>query len=721
MCSVWLVAITLLAAVCSCAAGADTSSCGVCEALVQRITPQFAGRVHFRVEEELKSPVIQAAEGGGILIRAENRRECVRAFGYYLRHIAGVHLSWNGDNAGAAQLVEPEKPVEVPPTLPLNYAFNYTAMSYTAVHWGRERWLREIDCLALNGFHYVLVTSGLEKVWQGFLADMGLGQLSKGYIAHPCYSAWWHMGNLEGAAAPLSPALIEGEAELGRAIVQRITELGMEPVLQGYVGFVPSAAKLDAEQVCPQGKWVAGYVRSALLRADKPLFSRAAKLWYRHLESVYGYRAHAFVGDLFHEGGNTQGLPLKKMAIGVQQAMQEASPGALWFLQAWAANPRAELLEGLTPEHTVILALQKNLSPGVDISRNYGGLRYVWCELANFGGKQGLYGGVDVLEKMSGNAAGASGFGLLSEGLETNPLYYELFFERINNREPISRTAFLRRYIRSRYSSEDPRLMLATQLLAGSVYTPDAEREGCLENILCARPALDAVQVTTWSDPTPYYDPKDVVLAGKLMYQAAVSQPELLKLSTFRYDLVDVCRQVLADRARGVLPRCKAAWEAEDSGAFHRASHDFFSLLTQTAQLLSTHEDFLLGNFLRGAAERAPQGEEKQMQRHVLRLITTWSDRPGSLNDYAHRQFAELFTAYYLPRWRAFFASLEAGETKGAKLREEVNLNNGEKRIYRAIVNKQIDDIEQNFAEADITLLTEPQGDLMKLAERILR
>lgn len=692
------------------------------EKLVRRVTPQFAGRVHFRIQGSdsgTQAPTIQADGKGGILICAENVREGIRAYGYYLRNIAHVHLSWNGDQTSTAQFIIPQRPIAVPPTLPFNFAFNYCTLSYTSAHWSRERWLQEIDRLALNGFHYVLITPGLEKVWQGFLADLGYPEKSSSFIANPCYSAWWHMGNLEGMGGPVSQELIDSEAELGRAVVQRATELGLEPVLQGYVGFIPHDLPLKQNLVVHQGKWVANYTRPALLRADQASFPPAAKLWYKRLEEVYGYRAHAFAGDLFHEGGNTKGLPLKQIAAGVQQAMQEASPGALWFLQAWAANPRPEILAGLSKEHTIILALQKNLSPKAQITRNYGGMRYVWCELANFGGKQGLYGGFDVLEKMSGDASGASGFGLLSEGLETNPIYYELFYERINNREIIARQAFLKGYIRNRYGKTDKKLLNAFNLLIASVYTPNAEREGGLENIMCARPGLNVNKVSTWSNPTPYYAPQQVLQAGRLMLQAAKKDPSLLKQSTFRYDLADVCRQVLADRARAALPRCRAAWASGNREDFKRESEGFCKLIAQTAELLATHEGFLLGAYLKGAEERGGSRHE-EITRNLRRLITMWSKRPSSLNDYAHRQFSEIFSSYYLPRWQAFFDSLLTGESEGTT-REEVNTNNGEKVTYRAQENKRVDAIEQAFPTADIPLLTEPHGDLQKLAEQILR
>ena len=159
--------------------------------LVGRVTPEYAGRVRFILDATKQSSDISADEGrNGILITAPSVRECARAYVYYLRHLAHVHLSWNGDNRTAAQFMIPEQPVSVPATLPMNFAFNYCTLSYTGAHWSQKRWLKEIDRLALNGFRYVLVTSGLEKVWQGFLSDIGAKSSASSFIANPCYSAW---------------------------------------------------------------------------------------------------------------------------------------------------------------------------------------------------------------------------------------------------------------------------------------------------------------------------------------------------------------------------------------------------------------------------------------------------------------------------------------------------------------------------------------------------
>lgn len=685
--------------------------------LVSRVTPEYAGRVSFLVDEARETPVISAKGEGGILITAANVRECARAYGYYLRNMAHVHLSWNGDNRTAAQFVTPQKPVEVPATLPMNFAFNYCALSYTGVHWSRERWLNEIDRLALNGFRYVLVTSGLEKVWQGFLNDIGATSSISSFIANPCYAAWWDMGNLEGEGGPVSAGLIESEAELGRSIVTRLRELGMEPVLQGYVGFVPHDYSQYQKDILPQGRWVDEYDRPSVIRPDSSAFAELAKVWYKNLESVYGIKASAFVGDLFHEGGSTDGADLEKCAKGVQTAMQKASPGSIWFIQAWAGNPKAELLKGTDLEHTVILALEKKLSESNELSRNYQGRPYVWCELANFGGNQGLFGGFGILEKASGNAGGASGFGLLSEGLETNPIYYELFFERLNNREVIDREEFLKRTVLSRYGSTDPDLVRALSLLARSVYSPDGMREGCPESILCARPSLDVNKVSTWSNPNVFYDPNDVREAGRLMLTAAKKDGKLMQSNAFRYDLADVCRQVLADKARELLPQCKAA--VYNSKDFLEKSAEFMALFPLTADILATHECFLLGTFLDGAAKREA-GTEGEMTRNLRRLITTWTPGITPLSDYAHRQLSELIRYYYMPRWSAFFRA-NGTDVKGEHTREIIVTNNGERIVSRISDNKEVESVELAFPTAPIPLLHKPTGDLLLLAEQALQ
>ena len=697
--------------------------------LVKRVTPEYAERVSFNISKGKAATI--TGKDDGILIKAPTVAECIRAYGYYLRNHAKVHFSWNGDNTSAAEFVVPEKAIRVPEALPFNYAYNYCTLSYTCTHWDTRRWEQELDRLAMAGYTHVLVTAGLETVWQNFLREIGYPAAQiPNFIPNPAYAAWWNMGNLEGEGGPVSQTIIRNEARLGRFLVKRMRELGMEPVLQGYVGFLPHDMPADKVKgtIIPQGKWCGHYNRPAVLQPTAEDFPKFAAAWYKHLKQVYGYQGMFFGGDLFHEGGSTGGTPLTPAARAVQAAMQKASRGSRWLIQAWGHNPHKDLLAGTNPEQTIILALDKDMSPGHKIARNYQGRPHVWCELLNFGGNQGLYGGAGLLENMTGDAGGAIGIGLISEGLETNPYYYALLTERINTREAIDSEDFIRRYAEARYGVNDDDLVRALKLLRQSVYAPDKLREGCQESILCARPSLTANKASTWAKPDDYYDKADVRKAARLMLRAG-QKHKLSKLRTYRHDLADVVRQVLADEARMQLPRVHTAYLAGDQADFEKQSGIYLQLIRDTAEILATSEDFLLGNFLEGAESKG--GKDKtarsQMRQAMLQLITTWTPTHGMLNDYAHRQLSELMSQYYLKRWEAFFAVKKA-ELKGQKLEGEggqsasqTTENNGEAVSTSFELSRSVDTVEQNFRKSKLQLLTKPKGKQLKKAARILK
>lgn len=720
--------MVLVAVSCPCTAREHYFSAA--QALVRRVTPEYAPNVVFNQDKGLQQPTIES-RNGKLVITARNTKEALRAYGYYLRKVARVHLSWNGDNTSAAQFQLPEKKICVPQTLGINYAYNYCTLSYTATHWNRERWVQELDRLALAGYTHVLVTAGLERVWQGFLQEIGYPRKKiRNFIPNPAYAAWWNMGNLEGEGGPVSPTIIKNEAALGRFLVRRMRELGMEPVLQGYVGFLPHdmPADLVKGRIIPQGKWCGHYNRPAIIQPTAEDFPRLAALWYKHLKQVYGYQGKYFGGDLFHEGGNPGGTPFTPAAQAVQAAMLKASPTSTWLIQAWGHNPHPQLIAGTDPAHTLILALDKDMTPGHDISRNYQGRPHVWCELLNFGGNQGMYGGAQLLESMSGNAGGAIGIGLISEGLETNPYYYALLTERINNRESIDPRAFIEEYTHARYGVKDTNLIRAWELLRESVYAPVRLQEGCQESILCARPSLSANKASTWSNPQDYYDKSQVEQAARLLLQAG-RQHGLDKLRTYRHDMADVCRQVLADRARTQLPKVKDAYEAKDAISFARESEAYLQLIRDTAAVLATSEDFLLGKFLEGAESKGGKSTaaRKQMRQAMLQLITTWTPTHGMLNDYAHRQLSELMSQYYLKRWEAFF-NVKKAELQGATLEGEggqsatqTTENNGEAVSTSYELSKSVDAVEQRFRNAELKLLTTPTGNVIEQSSRVLK
>ena len=82
-------------------------------------------------------------------------------------------------------------------------------------------------------------------------------------------------------------------------------QLGMTPVLQGYVGFVPSDfqenVRIDGLKLIPQGNGLISGGRGWWIPLAR-LFPKLAADWYKALRKVYGIPGKMFGGDLFHGG-----------------------------------------------------------------------------------------------------------------------------------------------------------------------------------------------------------------------------------------------------------------------------------------------------------------------------------------------------------------------------------------------------------------------------------
>lgn len=640
--------------------------------LAARVSPQLKGRVAFHVNPDAKDIVVAPGQGNTISISAPDTRLAAAGLGCYLRDVAQAHWSWCGSRLDVPML-QPSRAHTYTPAFSRTVAYNYCTLSYTMAFWGKSEWREELDRLALYGFEMPLVQAGLPKVWQLTLRELGYPEdRIAAFIPDEAAAAWWNMGNLEGLGGPLSQERIEGDAELGRYIVHEAKALGMKPILQGFVGLLPhdlpqylSKTEYADAKFVNQGRWVDGFVRPTLLLPNSESYAKIAAIWYKNLLKVYGVeRADAFAGDLFHEGGSTAGVDVTACARAVQTAQQLASPGAIWVIQAWHGNPRAELLAGLNPHYALIEGLVKDQVNGQRYNRSFKGVPWVWCELLNFGGNHGLYGGMEMLMKLGEltQQSGAStmvGYGLLSEGLETNPLFYEFFTERFFvPRDKVYTAAeydaWLVAYAKRRYGMVSPRILNALKLLSRSVYRPKRDQEGCTESIVCAKPSWTARKASSWASGEVYYSAADTLKAALNFANASKENPELLQEDTFRYDLIDVTRQALSDLARPLLAQ----------GANPQAKADFLEAIRATERVLACDARWTLA--WREKIARRTGGEAAA--KAIRRMYTTWSGRGGALNDYAHRQLAGLMSDYYLKRWQIFFDAAAAQRNPAGEL-----------------------------------------------------
>src|SRR6266545_6111624 len=110
------------------------------------------------------------------------------------------------------------------------------------------------------------------------------------------------MGNVSGVGPAPSQELLERRVALGRRIVARMRELGIEPVLPGYGGIVPPgfADRNPGATVVPQGMW-GPFDQPDWLAPDVAVFQRVAAAFYAAQQDLFGTATYQAI-DLFMEG-----------------------------------------------------------------------------------------------------------------------------------------------------------------------------------------------------------------------------------------------------------------------------------------------------------------------------------------------------------------------------------------------------------------------------------
>lgn len=625
--------------------------------------------------EQVKSPADffeLDQQGDKVVIRGNNPISIATGLNWYLKHYAGIQLSWNGMTARLPDTL-PAVTRKERHTTDSNYRYylNYCTHSYSMPFWDWERWEKEIDWMALHGINMPLAITGTECVWFNVLKKLGYSpdEINE-FVSGPGFFAWWLMNNLEGWGGPNPDSWYKKRAALQKKIVSRMRELGMKPVFAGYSGMVPCNAKEKLGlNVTDPGMWC-GYRRPAFLQPTDPQFARIAQLYYNELTKLYG-KADYYSMDPFHEGGNVKGVNLDEAGHSIMKAMKRCNPRSVWVVQAWGANPRAAMIENLDKGDMLVLDLYSESRPQWGDPQStwhrkegFNGHNWLYCMLLNYGGNTGLHGKmqhvIDEYYKARSTPFGLTlkGVGLTMEGIENNPVMYELLCELPWRSEKFSKEDWLRSYVAARYGSFDQVLYDAWTALSNSIYNCPAAstQQGTHESVFCARPSDDVYQVSSWSEMRDYYQPMEVIEAAKTFASVA---HRYRGNNNYEYDLVDILRQALAEKGRMVYRMMVSAKQAREKSLFVECSNRFMQLLMLQDRLLSTRPEFSLATWVEQARSWGDTPNEKQLYEWNAKVqVTTWGNKQaadvGGLRDYAHKEWSGLLSGFYAMRWQAY-------------------------------------------------------------------
>ncbi len=613
-----------------------------------------------RGEEGVDRYTLEATNGKVTVTGSTPVAQC-RGVYAYLREACHCQINWSGSNLKLPDKFPeyPKKTVDSP--VVLHHYYNVCTFGYTTVWWDWKRWEKEIDWMAFHGINMPLAMNGQEKVWQTVFKQFGESdEAIKKHFAGPAFLPWHRMGNLNSHGGPLPQSWIDGQAELQKKILKRERELGMKPVVPGFSGFVP----VDFDKVHPDVKlqspvaW-GGFDATKFVDARNPMFVRIGKAFVQAYTKEFG-TDHYYLCDTFNEQDPqypeaTKLSDLSAAGKAVYESIKQGDPEGIWVMQGWLfynsrkywQEPEVEALVKNVPENKmIILDLATN---EFQVYKEHASVRrtgWIYNTLHNYGQNTSLQG---KLQSLADTAAAAladpkkgnlMGMGLTMEGIDQNPVVYELMTDAMWTSNRIDIDKWLDDYVKSRYGEETKEVKAAWQILLHEIYTN-----------------TDYWYHASWRmRPNPKgttASPFNVDEVGKAVRLLLTASTKLKDNALYQRDLVDVTKTWLGGLAERDLGRLLAS-QGNDPALFNKNKGHFFALLQDIDRVMATRSEHRLSTWIADArAWGKGEAERNLMEMNARMQVTVWGG--PELFDYANKEWAGLVDDFIAPRWEQYF------------------------------------------------------------------
>mgnify|MGYP001122274762 FL=1 len=627
---------------------------------LQRNIPDFKDSFTVKFEERDKDFFSITAQNGKIHVKANNYISAFHGIYCYLKEYCNVQLSWCANqeiHISSLVMFDGEFHKEIEQKY--RVYMNYCTLDYSMCWWDFERWEKEIDFMAMNGINMPLAVVGTEAVWYETLLQFGFTKKEAlDFISGPAFWAWQLMTNIEGYLPPENEKYVYERLELGRKILQRYLEFGMYPIQQGFSGHVPVLLrkKYPKAKILMQNGWCR-YPKTAQLDPLDSLFFEFGTVYLNKMNELLGNH-HFIACDPFHEGTppKSSRAYLNDVGKAINRLYENFDSESVWVMQAWTM--RKHIVKAVPKNRLLILDLNSEKTPQND---NCWGYPVVSGMLHDFGGKNSMQG---KLKKHSENAylklknAGANvvGSGMFMEGIEQNPVVYDLQFELLTTAKAIDLDKWLDKYILRRYGKFDKTLRKAWEILLETCYRSDGYEENAVGSVVASRPQMIPTQAGPCCKNKLYYDTDKFEKAVELYL--SVSE-DFKESDGYQYDLCDLTRQAMSNRFHKEQIKFADAYKKKNISAVEEIAKKQLSLLADMDTLLSHRKEFCFSRWINDCHNLATDEKEKRyFDMNARTLLTSWGDirsTTWSLYDYAWREWSGLIKEYYYKRWKMFY------------------------------------------------------------------
>ncbi|KRY27489.1 GDP-L-fucose synthase [Trichinella spiralis] len=223
---------------------------------------------------------------------------------------------------------------------------------------------------------------------------------------------------------------------------------------------------------------------------------------------------------------------------------------------------------------------------------------FIWCMLHNFGGVQGLYGNLARINQKLADVSTVSNINMVGTGLS---------MEGIDQN------------------------YVVYQMALDRFWSPNNQKGvGITKSIY-----------TAW---------------GAFLQSSRTCQENEIYIN----DLVELTKHALMLTGAKLYEKLQASYIRKCGQEFLENAAAVEQVLSDLEWISKTHSRSMLSKWIEIArANGKTAAQSDQLEENLRMQVTIWGPQ-GEIVDYARKQWAALFSEYYLPRWRLFFAHLYA-------------------------------------------------------------